>query len=130
MSYVKYNPNPKGHNVGDCVIRALSIALGLNWDATYIKLAMCGLSQGDMPSANHVWGAFLMQNGFKRHTLPNECPECYSVRDFANDHPEGTYVLATGTHAIAVRDGKYYDSWDSGDEVPMYYFEKDNESHE
>lgn len=120
-----YNPNPKGNNVGDCVIRALTLALGLNWDAAYVKLAMCGLKMCDMPSANHVWGALLMQNGYKRNVLPNECPECYSIRQFAEDHPKGTYVLATGTHVVILKDGTYYDSWDSGDEVPVYYFEKD-----
>jgi hypothetical protein len=26
---------------------------------------------------------------------------------------------------VAVSDGDYFDTWDSGDEVPVYYFEKD-----
>jgi len=34
-------------------------------------------------------------------------------------------ILATGTHVIAVGDGNYYDTWDSGQEVPIYYWRKE-----
>ena len=44
---------------------------------------------------------------------------------FGRDHPQGLYVLATGTHVITVIDGDYYDSWDSGDKIPLYYFKKE-----
>jgi len=128
MAYRNYNPNPKGNNVGDCVIRALTLALGVNWPDAYIKLALCGLEICDMPSANNVWGELLIKNGYKRYILPNECPSCYSVRDFTKDHPLGKYVLATGTHVIMVIDGDYYDSWDSGDETPIYFFKKEPEN--
>lgn len=80
----------------------------------------------DMPSSNAVWGAFLKKEGFKRYIIPNECPDCYTVEDFCIDNPRGTYVLATGTHAVCVRDGFFYDTWDSGKELPIYYFTKEN----
>lgn len=124
MGYVNYNPNPLGKNVGDCVIRALTLALKLSWQGAFVKLAVHGLKMFDMPSANSVWGGLLIKSGFTRHILPNECPECYSIHEFCTDHPKGTYVLATGTHVVTVIDGEYYDTWDSGDEVPVYYFEK------
>lgn len=125
MAYVNYNPNPKGNKVDDCVIRALTLALGLNWDAAYVKLCLHGLQEANMPSINNVWGSFLIKNGYKRYILPNECPSCYTVKDFIADHPLGTYVLATGTHVITVIDGDYFDSWDSGDETPIYFFKKE-----
>lgn len=31
MNFIYYNPNPKGNHIGDCVIRALTIALDCNW---------------------------------------------------------------------------------------------------
>ena len=40
----------------------------------------------------------------------------------AFDHPKGIYVVATGSHVVAVVNGDYYDSWDSGDEIVAYYF--------
>ena len=122
--YIFYNPNPKGSNIGDCVIRALTKACDMTWDDVYLDLMLLGFVMKDMPSANHVWGTYLMQNGFQRFALPNTCPDCYSVSDFCNDHPKGTYVLATGSHVITIINGNYYDSWDSGREIPAYLFAK------
>lgn len=124
MSYIYFNPNPEGRFVGDCVIRAMSMALNQSWEKTYLDICQKGLSMHDMPSANRVWGAYLKDCGFTKHVIPDNCPDCYSVREFAYDHPSGTYILGTGTHVVAVLNGNYYDSWDSGDEVPIYYFKR------
>lgn len=120
--FVYYNPNPLGKSVGDCVIRAISKATVQTWDDVYIQISLQGFKDKNMPSANTVWGNYLKSIGFKRHTIPNSCPDCYTVADFCTEHTTGTYILATGTHVIAVMDGNYYDAWDSGNEVPAYYF--------
>jgi hypothetical protein len=33
-------------------------------------------------------------------------------------------VIGTGTHVVAVIGGDYYDTWDSGEKVVLYYFER------
>lgn len=126
MRWVYYNPNPSANLVGDCVVRALSLALDRSWDSVYIDISSQGYAMHDMPSSNAVWGAFLKKEGFKRYIIPNECPDCYTVEDFCVDNPRGVYVLATGTHAVCVMNGSYYDTWDSGREIPIYYFTKEN----
>ena len=120
--FVYFNPNPNGAKTGDCVVRAIAAATGQDWDSTYTGLTFMGFVLKDLPSANHIWSEYLISRGFKRHVIPNTCPACYTVSDFANDHQRGTYVLGTGTHCVAVIDGKIYDSWDSRNEVPIYYF--------
>ena len=123
--YVFKNPNPNGSYVGDCVIRAISIATGKEWDEVYLELMLIGYEIKDMPNANEVWGLYLRHNGFTRESIPNTCPDCYTVRDFVADNPVGTFVLGTGTHAICVKQGNYYDTADSGDEVPVYVWKKE-----
>lgn len=123
--YQFFNPNPEGHYVGDCVTRAISMLTNDDWDSTYIKLCVQGFMMKNMPSANHVWGAYLFSLGFRRHVIPNTCPDCYTVKDFCIDNPEGEYLLATGTHVVAIKDGDYFDSWDSGQEVPIYYWKRE-----
>lgn len=125
MAYIFENPNPNGQFVGDCVIRALSIALNQTWDEVYLELSTYGFLLRDMPSSNRVWSEFLREQGFKSNVITNTCPYCYTVKDFCRDYPQGVYVLATGTHVVTVIDGNYHDAWDSGDEVPIYYFTKE-----
>lgn len=125
MSYVYFNPNPDGLKVGDCVVRALSKALSKSWDETYIELAVEGLRLSDMPTANRVWANLLSRYGFKKTVINNSCNACYFVLDFCRDHPQGVFVLGTGTHVIAVVNGDYFDTWDSGKEVPLFYWSRE-----
>ena len=120
--YREYNPNPARKKTDDCTIRALCKALGTDWETAYIKLCMAGLKHHDMMHKNYVWGDLLEQNGFKRRAIPDTCPRCYTVRQFAKDNPQGTFVLGTGTHVVTVSDGDWFDLWDSGDCVPVIVY--------
>ena len=118
-----YNPNPETARVGDCSVRALSKALDQDWEQTYIDICVYGLLCGDMPSANAVWGRYLHDKGFEKHIVPYSCPIC-TVRSFARSHEDGVYVMALNGHVVTIVDGNYYDTWDSGEEVPLYYWRK------
>lgn len=124
MGYIYYNPNPLNLSVGDCTIRAISKLIDKDWETTYLELLVQGYMMKDMPSANRVWSEFLLTQGFKKYLVPDTCPDCYTVKDFCYDNPIGSFLLATGEHVIAVIDGNYYDSWDSGNEIPIYYFKR------
>ena len=127
MAFVMFNNNPDGNIVGDCIIRAVSKALGISWEAAYIDLVIQGYLLSDMPSSNAVLNAYLRSKGFSKHVIDDSCPDCYTVRNFADDHPRGTYILGTGSHVVPVISGSYIDSWDSGDEIPIYYYTKEHE---
>lgn len=118
------NLNPMGKSVGDCTVRAIAIATGNEWVDTYLDLCLMGMVMADMPSANSVTTAYLRKNGFHRRTIPDDCPDCYTIEDFCKDHPQGVYVIGTGSHLTTVIDGTLFDSWNSLAETPVYYFEK------
>lgn len=118
--WIRYNPNPTGRNVGDCSVRAVAKALNISWEDAYAKIASNGYAMGDMPSSDSVWGSVLRQNGFYREAIPNECPDCYTAKDFCKDNPYGIYVLGFGGHVATVVDGDLYDSWNSENEIPVY----------
>lgn len=60
MSWQYYNPNPRSNLVGDCVIRALTLACGLCWDRVYLELSVA------------------TQNAFITQGLSNEVDQLYN----------------------------------------------------
>ena len=124
--WIEYNPNPTGRKVGDCAVRAIAKALSIDWETAYDLIASNGFAMGDMPSSDSVWGSVLRQNGFYRKSIPNYCPDCYTVKEFCRDNPKGTFVLGFGDHVATVIDGNLYDSWNSLNEIPVYvWYRKD-----
>lgn len=118
--YHRYNPNPTGKHVGDCTVRAISKAMGQDWDTTYWGLAEEGAIIKDMPSANAVWGSYLREHGFRR----SMAPDGITVAEFADIYYHGTYILALDKHVVCLHDGVIYDTWDSSNEVVLYFWRK------
>lgn len=125
-----YNPSPVGRQVGDCSVRALSKAIGTDWDRAYVELALMGFMMKNMPDGNEVINAVLKQYGFVKQIIPNTCPECYTVKEFADEHPHGTYVVGTGNHVVCIDSGTIFDSWDSSNEIAIFFWEEEPEDPE
>ena len=122
MAFIEYNPNPRLLNTGDCVIRAISKALDMDWEKVYMDLTLKGLQLAMWGDTNAVWEAYLREKGFVQQVLPSTCPACFTIEEFAKEHKDGTYIVATGSHVVAIQDGDYYDTYDSGDQIVSYYF--------
>lgn len=122
--FKKINPNPQNNSDGDCTIRAISLALGKTWYETYIDLCIQGLIMARMPSSNKTWMQYLKDHGWKRYTIPDDCPECYTIGDFCGEFFRGTYLVGTGSHLVCVKDGCVLDTWDSRSEVPIFYWKE------
>ena len=123
--FVELNLNPLGKRVGDCAVRAIATVEDVSWYEAFDYLCGYGRELCEMPNANSVIGAFLKDRGYSRHVIENTCPACYTIGDFANDHPKGIFVVGTGTHVVAVIDGCVYDSWDSTQEIPQFFWRFD-----
>lgn len=127
MPWQEFNNNPAGRkNAGDCAIRAVAMALDTDWDTAYAMIVVAGFIVKDVPSTNSVWGSVLRNHGFKRASVPNTCPDCYTAEDFCRDHPKGIYVLVCQEHAIAVIDGRLFDTYNSSDKPVYFYWYKED----
>jgi len=123
MSYQYWNPNPiRNDHAGDCAVRAVAKALDLTWEEAYVKLALNGFLMGEIMNADLVSGSVLREAGFNREVIPNTCPNCYTVKDFCEEHPQGVFVLKSNNHLATVVDGTLFDSWDSSMNVPEYFW--------
>lgn len=124
--WIRYNANPVANRIEDCAIRAVAVALNISWDDAFDLIARSAKAMGAVMHLNAAFGAVLRQHGFRRYIIPNTCPDCYTIKDFCQDHPTGTYVVGTDSHVVACIDGDYIDSFDSGDLIAIYYWEDDN----
>ena len=122
--WIKFINNPAGRNVGDCAVRAISVALSVDWETAYAMLVGSAFLMADMPSSDAVSGAVLRKHGFIRETIPDTCPDCFTAEDFCRENPEGTFVLYFGEHVATVVDGDIYDAWDSSREIPQFVWRR------
>ena len=54
--YSYYQPNPQGKKTDDCVIRALTKALGVDWETASIYAVIQQIRDADLFTKNYVWG--------------------------------------------------------------------------
>lgn len=121
--WIYFNANPRNLNTTDCPIRAICAVSGLSWYEIHDWLCEISRKFCMMPNDNPVIWKLLRELGFTKHNmLPQYVESCYTVADFAHDHPYGKYVLGPHEHAVAVIDGNWWDTFDSGGTVPLYYF--------
>jgi len=103
---------PKAKN--DCTVRALALALGLNYDEAYDLLAEQGrkahrgmagwrefLEDHGVEGWRFVWHGFPAKKGHSRVNPP----------EFCDTFREGVWIVQTAKHVNTVIDGLWYDSF-------------------
>ena len=128
--YKYYQPNKKDIRdaYGDCTVRAISKALDLTWvDAFKLMIPYCIEYQVtnifDCPIKTRK--EILSELGFEYTGVSNKRgTKRPTVSSFAKEHKTGTYIINVANHVVAVVDGIYYDTWDSGDCSVYGYFKK------
>lgn len=120
--WIYYNPNPKGKNTGDCAVRALSKALNTDWEHAKLQLDAYSMVEAEVETSDIVWSRILAENGFDMIAL--YCGDGCTLESFCQRNQEGIFVVKLPNHVVCVVDGNYYDSWDSGKEVPLYCWRK------
>ena len=130
IRYVYYQPNDLDikDKYGDCTIRALSKVLNLSWVETYLKTVPYCI-QYQTPNIfnlpQKLEAEVMAKLGFTYHGVSNKKgTKRPTVDSFAKDHPTGTYIVNVANHEVAVVDGKYYDTWNSGDCSMYGWYEK------
>lgn len=66
VMFVYENPNPSGSYVGDCVIRAISIAADKPWDEVFIGLCLQGLLMDELIEALSALNPRLTMNFYEK----------------------------------------------------------------
>ena len=124
----EYNPNPKKKNVGDCSLRAYCAAFGWTWEEAFEKSSAIAKDEAIMMDTHKTCEKVMEGEGY---VLDEEFKKSkrkdLTVNEFALTHPYGTYFLNTHGHLLCVKDGEYWDSWDSGKKKVRRIYIKKNE---
>lgn len=114
----EYNPNPKGKNIGDCTLRAYCAAFNISWEEAFDIASEIAKENGSM--IQYVTDKVLtehfeckLDDKYNKKTVKPK--ERITVGEFATTHPYGIYILHMRSHVVTLRNGEYWDSWDSGD---------------
>lgn len=114
----EFNPNPKGKNIGDCTLRAYCAAFNISWEEAFDIASEIAKENGSLVQyvADKVLTEHFeckMDDKYNKKVVKPK--ERITVGEFATTHPYGVYVLLMRNHAVTLRNGEYWDSWDSGD---------------
>ena len=126
--YQYYQPNEKDvkDKYGDCVIRALTKALDMDWLNVFNELVPIAREMQAMPNMKSCYEEYLKQKGFKYTGISNrKGTKRPTVESFAKEHKIGTYYCNIANHCVTIKDGKYYDTWDCGYKSLYGYWTKE-----
>ena len=127
--YKYYQPNKLDlkDKYGDCTIRALSKVLNITWlEAFDLTIPYCREYQTPniFNTPTMIEREIMKKLGFVYYGISNKKgTKRPTVKEFAKSHKQGRYILNVANHEVAVVDGIYFDTWDSGFK-PLYgYYE-------
>ena len=104
--YKFHNANARGRFVNDCVVRAISVAEGKTWDESYDELSDIAQDEGNLLDNVHFVEGYLDRR-YKR--VPHYSK---TVGEFAEEYPEGIYLVTMPSHITVVLDGIVHDVFD------------------
>lgn len=121
-----YNPNPLKKEIGDCVVRALCLAEGLEWDEVYKELCEIGLELKAMPNDVDTYTEYLARHGWTRNPISvKKGSKRPTVNEMAKrSKTEGVMVCRIANHLVTVKDGFSWDLWDCGESSLYVYWSK------
>lgn len=125
--YIYYQPNAKDlkDNYGDCVIRALTKAENKSWIDVFDELVPIAREMQCMPNCKPCYSEYLKRKGYEYHGISNALgTKRPTVSSFALSHKHGTYIARVAHHIVAVKDGQFFDTWDSGRKSLYGYWQK------
>lgn len=123
VGFVNKNVNPKGKKTGDCVIRALSVALGLDYYRVYGELYELSLKLGFIVNDKRVEEKYLVQSGFIKHKQPKKpSGKKYLVGEIDKLCAEDVIVISCAHHLTVVKSGAIVDTWDCRNKCISNYY--------
>ena len=112
----------KKDRAGDCVIRSISIATGIDYMEVWNNLFSIGQRIGHLPNSEKTYHEYLTSLGWGKHK-PMRKPNGrkYKLSQAPFDKTKN-YIVTTSGHMTAVVGGNVHDIWDCRDWCGNSYY--------
>ena len=112
--YKFYNNNSLGLFENDCTVRAIALATGNSWDATYKDLSKIARLQGIMMDDKDFIKKYLDERYERIYDIPR------TVGEVAGAYPDNVLLITMPHHITCSKYGVIYDSFDCRDRKAEY----------
>lgn len=126
MNFIKSNPHPTGKKIGDCVVRAISIAENKKWDDVYEELCRIGLELKEMPNSKLVYEKYLLKNKWEKMPMPRDNGKRIKLSTWADAISDKLFIASVVKHLTVVEKGTLLDTWNCGNKCVGNYYLKSN----
>lgn len=110
---------------GDCAVRAMAIALNLDYKACYKELAEAHKERTGKRTAREGIYKETYTEVLKRHGwVWHSAPKFEGRKARASDMPKGNVIVRMSKHYAAVIDGTVHDNWNSTHKMVYGYWSK------
>lgn len=138
-----FNANPRNRFTGDCRIRAISTATGIEYNKVVLALALVQMKTGYDQCANQGISILMDKIGWRKMPQPRKSDGTkYTGNEFCREVQRGLmegkkfgsdgivispriFCNIGGNHEVAIMDGKVWDTWNSTDGCIGNYWVKE-----
>ncbi len=108
--FIYYNINPNGEKIGDCVVRAISLALHKSYEDVISMLLENSKYFNCDIIVKDCYSILLSQYQF---ITPNN----KTAQEIASEYKENVLLIRTAQHLTCAMYGDIYDIWDCSNEI-------------
>lgn len=126
FKYEEYNANPYKKKTGDCVIRAVCVALDEMWKETYTGMFEIAIEKGYAVSCKENYKEYLKRKGYTMNKMPRRANnKRYTVKEFIEElaNPKKNYIISLANHLTCIEKGTLVDTWNCSRKYVGNYWE-------
>lgn len=114
MKFVNYNVNPKNKKTGDCVIRAISVALDKEYWEVVEGLMEVYKKTGHIINSKQCFEKYLKNLGYEKQKMPRRLDKTrYNIEQFNREFakPNTNYIISVARHLTCIKNNELIDIW-------------------
>lgn len=119
-----FNSHPED-KTSESTTRAVSKLFGCSWTIARYFLSVLALDMQESPDSIAVFDKLMKDNDYRKCVITNDKGDCYTIKDFCNEHKHGHFAVFYNGGIVPIIDGHYYAPFDCGNEIAIIFWLKE-----